>query len=568
MSLRLPRHRPVVSLLVTLSLLLAACGQGPNLPFIPSSPTPEQPRQVRVTVVDSTTGDPIPGARLEADNATATTGDDGTLTLTAMRGTKVSVSADGHDPASGSVPAEGDLQLKLRGNVVSGVVTDPSGKPLKGVRVFVDQQTDGPMVETDEHGAYRLPEVPEQGTLIYKMPAYRLAEIPIDRQMAKDVVMQPFAVRALSAPAAVFEAHGRLDEMLDLIDKTESNAMVIDVKETNGNLYWATDLPEAKAIGAVMEHPLFDLAELLPKLKERGIYTIARMVVMKDNTLGKARPELAVRNAKTGGPWKDYGGGIWLDPYQPGVAEYIASLAGDLAAKGFDEVQLDYVRFFSDGPYDLADTNLPNTQSFRLPAIRRLFRVVSERLATTHAFLGADVFPISFIAPDDQGIGQRPEVIMPYVDYFCPMVYPSHYGPGTFGFSVPNDHPYEVINESLKIMNREAAGLTLKIRPWIQDFGYGPFPKYTASQIKAEMKALRDNGAFGWMIWNARAIFTRAALGPPQKNEEAGPVTEAAPPGSSPLASASSAAAASGTPGVSDGASGSPSAPASASAAP
>ena len=114
---------------------------------------------------------------------------------------------------------------------------------------------------------------------------------------------------------------------------------------------------------------------------------------------------------------------------------------------------------------------------------------MSQRLHHTRAFLGADVFPISFIVADDQGIGQRPEVIMPYVDYFCPMVYPSHYGPGVFGFAIPNDHPYDVINNTLKIMNRQAARLAVSIRPWIQDFGYGPFAPYTASQILAEKKA-------------------------------------------------------------------------------
>ena len=102
---------------------------------------------------------------------------------------------------------------------------------------------------------------------------------------------------------------------------------------------------------------------------------------------------------------------------------------------------------------------------------------------------------------------------MPYVDYFSPMVYPSHYGPGTFGFAVPNDHPYEIIDQTLKIMNVQAAGLPMVIRPWIQDFGYGAFRAYTAAQVRAEMKALRDNGALGWMIWNARALFTEAALG-------------------------------------------------------
>ena len=161
----------------------------------------------------------------------------------------------------------------------------------------------------------------------------------------------------------------------------------------------------------------------------------------------------------------------------------------------------------------MADTNLPNTQSFRLPAIQRVLRVVSQELDMTRTFLGADVFPISFIVPDDQGIGQRPEVIMPYVDYFSPMVYPSHYGPGVFGFEVPNNFPYEVIDQTLEIMNEQKAGLPVVIRPWIQDFGYGSFPPYTADQVRAEMSAAADRDAAGWMIWNARALFTEAALG-------------------------------------------------------
>jgi hypothetical protein len=317
--------------------------------------------------------------------------------------------------------------------------------------------------------------------------------------------------------------------MLALLDRTEANALVIDVKETDGQLYWATDLETAAEVGAIRETPVFDLEELLPMLKERGIYTIARMVSMKDNTSALARPELAVRNSETGEPWRDNIGGAWLDPSAPGVAEYLASIAGDLAAKGFDEVQLDYIRFFSDGPFAAADTNLPNTQSFRLPAIGRVLRVVSEELDTTHAFLGADVFPISFIVPDDQGIGQRPEVIMPYVDYFCPMVYPSHYGPGVFGFPVPNEFPYEVIDATLQIMNEQKEGLPVVIRPWIQDFGYGPFPPYSADQVRAEFAAVADNDAGGWMIWNARAIFTESALGAPREDEDSGPTTSAQP---------------------------------------
>ncbi|MEA2651612.1 MAG: hypothetical protein QOI85_1333, partial [Chloroflexota bacterium] len=492
--------------------MLASCSQdGPRLPFVPTpSPTPEQPRDVTLAVVTRGSEDPVADAEIRADGVAALTAADGTATISAMRGASVDVLAAGHDPTTATVPDEGELRVELRPNVVSGVVTDPDGAPIPGVRVFMDGSE--LLTETDDDGAYELAGLPADGTLIYKMPGYRLVELTVGDELARDITMEPFEARALYAPSAIFEAPGRLDAMLDLLDRTEANALVIDVKETDGRLYYATDLPSAVEVGAVRETPVFDLEELLPMLKERGIYTIARMVVMKDNTSAVARPELAVRNAATGEPWRDNIGGAWLDPSAPGVAEYVASIAGDLADKGFDEVQMDYIRFFSDGPYAEADTNLPNTQSFRLPAIQRVLRVVSQELETTRTFLGADVFPIAFIVPDDQGIGQRPEVIMPYVDYFCPMVYPSHYGPGVFGFEVPNNHPYEVIDETLQIMNREKEGLPVVIRPWIQDFGYGAFAPYSAAQVEAEMTAAADNDAKGWMIWNARALFTESAL--------------------------------------------------------
>jgi hypothetical protein len=109
------------------------------------------------------------------------------------------------------------------------------------------------------------------------------------------------------------------------------------------------------------------------------------------------------------------------------------------------------------------------------------------------------------------------------------MVYPSHYGPGVFGFDVPNNHPYEVVDRTLEIMNEQAEGLPVVIRPWIQDFGYGSFAPYSADQVRAQMTAAAERDAAGWMIWNARATFTEAALGPPREGEDSGPITSAAP---------------------------------------
>jgi hypothetical protein len=503
------------------ALLLAACGEGvPPLPFVPTpEPTPEPPRSLAGRVVDSFSEAPVTDAvvRIRGVEPIATF-EDGSFSAVAMRGATVRVQAAGYDPSRAEVPAEGDLVVELRPNVVRGTLTASDGSPIAAATVFVDGTRLA--VATAADGTYQLAGVPEDATLVYKAPGFEVAERRMsDDDTTMDVVLDPFAARALYAPASVFEAPGGLDAMLAVLDRTEANAVVIDVKETSGRLYYATEIPEAVEIGAVTDPPIFDLDELLPMLEERGIYTIARVVVMKDNTLGAARPQLAVQDIVTGQPWQDFNGGIWLDPNQPGVGEYAAAIAVELAARGFDEVQLDYIRFFSDGPYEQAATLLPNSQSHRLPGIRRIMRLVDAALETERAFLSADVFPIAFLVPDDQGIGQRPEVVMPYVDYLSPMVYPSHYGPGVFGFEIPNDYPYEVVARSLEVMQAQATDLPMRIRPWLQDFGYGPFAPYTPDQVRAQIQAAADHGALGWMLWNPGAVFSEAALAPAEAGQ-------------------------------------------------
>ena len=296
-SLTRAASRPIAVLLV-LATLLAACGES-GLPFVPSKePTAQPPRELTVITVEQGSAEPIAGVTLSVGEATAVTGPQGTALVTAPQGAEVAATAIGYDPASGTVPDDGDLTLTLRSNVVSGTITDQGGDPVAGARVFVDGQTT--WVRSDQRGAYALPGVPAEGTLIVKLAGYRLAEFPLDGGSTRDVALEPFEARALYAPGAVFEGAGRLDQMLRLIERTEANAMVIDVKETGGYLYYETNLPEAKESGAD-RRPIFELEQLLPRLKERGIYTIARMVVMKDNTVGLSRPELAVRNAPPAG---------------------------------------------------------------------------------------------------------------------------------------------------------------------------------------------------------------------------------------------------------------------------
>ena len=247
--------------------MLAGCSEdGPQLPFVPTpEPTPIPPREVVIETVRAPDGAPLADVSVSADGQAATSDATGQVTLTLVPGTEVSASLDGHEPADGAVPAEGPLRLELLDTTASGTVTDASGAPIAGVRVFVDGG-DGTTAETDEDGAYELSGVTEAATLVYKMPGYRLHEVTADGVLDIDVALEPFEARALYAPSAVFEAPGRLDEMLALLERTEANALVIDVKETDGRLYYATDLDTAAEVGAIRESLIFELEELLPML--------------------------------------------------------------------------------------------------------------------------------------------------------------------------------------------------------------------------------------------------------------------------------------------------------------
>ncbi|RPI34365.1 MAG: GTP-binding protein, partial [Nitrospiraceae bacterium] len=80
---------------------------------------------------------------------------------------------------------------------------------------------------------------------------------------------------------------------LKLAEQTSINSLVIDVKGDKGVITYKTTVPLAGQIGAQKLIIVKDIRTLLQSLREKGIYTIARIVVFKDDVLATARPELA-----------------------------------------------------------------------------------------------------------------------------------------------------------------------------------------------------------------------------------------------------------------------------------
>lgn len=146
----------------------------------------------------------------------------------------------------------------------------------------------------------------------------------------------------------------------------------------------------------------------------------------------------------------------------------------------------------------------PTTEEERVGAIAAFLTEARNRLHPLGCAVAAAVFAIVFSAPDDQGIGQRPEDLSGIVDVLSPMIYPSHYSSGWLGFPDPNDFPGEVTADAIDDGVPRIGGGTL-VRPWLQAFWW------TNEQILESVMVAERRG-LGWMLWNAVGNYESAAL--------------------------------------------------------
>jgi hypothetical protein len=294
--------------------------------------------------------------------------------------------------------------------------------------------------------------------------------------------------------------------LVNMINQTDLNALVVDVKEVG--VYVPTAVELFNAAGSA--YPVLDAAGLLRTLAANDIYGIARLVVFKDSAVALARPDLAVLDSETGAPWVDDGDGHWLNPFQEEVWEAVAAYAVELAELGFDEIQFDYVRFPSDGDLSTMDFGRDVDEAVRVDAIADFLGYCREQLAPLGVRTAADVFGYTYVL-DDIGIGQNAARVAENVDLVCPMVYPSHYPDGSMDVEGhPNDFPYETIAQTLDIgADRVSPAQT---RPWIQDFTLPGMSEYGVEEVRSQIAACDDAGTAGWMAWDPNNVYHAEAF--------------------------------------------------------
>jgi hypothetical protein len=342
------------------------------------------------------------------------------------------------------------------------------------------------------------------------------------------------------------------DSLVKLLDETELNAVVIDIKDYSGTIAFPPQSEELQPVWQAAKCGALDMKEFVASLHEKGIYVIGRITVFQDPYMTKLHPERSVQSkARPGQPWKDHKGLSFIAVNSEEHWRYIVTLARESYELGFDELNFDYVRWPSDGP--MGDIVYPSKD--RAGELEKFFAYLHKEVkgfdATHHGgqqpVMSADLFGYTTVLTDDLGIGQQLERALPYFDYIAPMVYPSHYNKGFAGLKNPNDDPYKVIHVSMveavrrtvatespvramggdPILREETVpayrdadgnwiatttkqvetGLftkpaydKLKLRPWLQDFDYGK--DYLPADIAAQIKATEDAGLTSWYFWD------------------------------------------------------------------
>jgi hypothetical protein len=323
--------------------------------------------------------------------------------------------------------------------------------------------------------------------------------------------VKPKAVKGIYLTAWSAGSKTKMDKMLALIDRTELNAVVIDVRDT-GDMYFKTGIPLADESGATMV-AVAKPAALFARLEKHHVWPIARIACFRDNWVPKHHPELAVQ-LPNGSVWHDRSHHSWLDPYNKKNWQYLARTV-DFALKiGFPEIQLDYVRFPSEGKS--ASQVFPGRKTYSPPGakhedvIAAFAKYIGDRVHAHGAVFSSDIFGIISSTKGDEGIGQELEKVAAPFDVISPMVYPSHFAKGEYGIPDPNRAPYAILIKSLGDYKKRLPNK--HVRPWLQDFSLGYH--YGAAEVKEEFRAERKIGYDEFLLWNAGNHYTEAALAP------------------------------------------------------
>jgi hypothetical protein len=203
-----------------------------------------------------------------------------------------------------------------------------------------------------------------------------------------------------------------------------------------------------------------------------------------------------------GSSTRDYIEEFWVDPYCEEVWAYNIAIANEIIARGFDEVQFDYIRFPTDGDnIGSASYRWKSPGMDKESALASFMRYARENIA---APISIDIYGANGWYRSGVRTGQDVELLSKYADVVCPMFYPSHFEQGFLAQAPAELRPYRIYRIGT-LRNSYIARKKLVVRPFVQAFYLNVSydrAYYNLDYVKREVEGVRDSINLGMTFWN------------------------------------------------------------------
>ncbi len=389
------------------------------------------------------------------------------------------------------------LQISLYASFRGAIIDSKTLQPIPNA--LINDSLHG--VKSDNNGVFLL----DSNESKYFVKAYGYRPLSFSKDINNSVIkVVPIKVKALYLTFwGASNSSKTFKNALEIIDKSEINSLVIDIKSEYGLTLFLTSFEQANSYGAQNQRTNRNISKFMKTLKDKNIYTIARVVTFKDEIQAVNNPEYAIKN-RDGTIWRNSDNMAWVDPFDERSHAYTISLAEEAAKVGFDEINFDYIRFPAKSGLLFAKDN---NQLNRINAIGKFLDSAQNRLRKYGVFISVDTYGTICWNDNDSSIGQTVESLARHADYLSPMLYPSGFARGTFGFKYASEHPYKVIYRSLN--NIKDRINPIRVRPWLQHFRDYAHKRrhYKKFEISEQIRAADKTKTSGWMMWSPSSKY-------------------------------------------------------------
>jgi hypothetical protein len=463
------------------------------------------------TIIDNKTLNPIVGATISDSKSSVKSDRNGWFHFATDDNT-FNIKSDNYETILvKKLALKKKYKMQLKSNGIAVVIPVPSilvqtdtivdAKTLQPIEgAFVSDSTN--TVKSNKNGNFDFST--EEKIFHIKAYGYKALHLKKDSNISK-YELEPINVKALYL--TFWRASGNSDVMkkiFKIIEETEVNAIVVDIKNEYGSTLYKTSFKQANGYGAHKNRTNRNISRFMKMMKDRGIYTIARIVTFKDEIQASNNPEYAIKN-QAGEIWRNHDDMAWVDPYDSRSHAYTIRMAEEAAKVGFDEINFDYIRFPAKS--DLVFSK-ENTQENRIEAIGTFLDSAKNKLRKYGVYISVDTYGnILWTKKGDNNIGQTVTSLAQHADYLAPMLYPSGFASGSFGKENPSSHPFIVIYRSIKHIEKIID--PSRVRPWLQYFKDYSHTRmhYKKHEVTEQVRAAEKMQTNGWMMWSPSSKY-------------------------------------------------------------